>query len=253
MDEQALRTLLDNVASGHLASGAALSELRAHLRQRPFEDLGFARVDHHRALRQGAPEVILAQGKTADQVAAIANAVARESPNLLITRAGEAAAAAVRAVLPAAVYHPSARVLALQREPPLQGTGTVLVVCAGTSDLPVADEAALTAEMFGGPVARLSDCGVSGLHRLLADLPALQSARAVIVVAGMDGALPSVVGGLVAAPVIAVPTSIGYGAHLGGLAALLTMLNSCAANVVTVNIDNGFGAGFVAAAINRTR
>lgn len=193
----------------------------------------------------------MAQGKTPNQVASIATAIARQSANLLITRADAATAEAVTAVLPAIEYDLSARALLLRREPPARGAGTVLVVSAGTSDLPVAEEAALTADLFGGPVERLIDCGVSGLHRLLADLDRLQAARVVIVVAGMDGALPSVVGGLVSAPVIAVPTSVGYGASLGGIAALLSMLNSCAANVTTVNIDNGFGAGFVAAAINR--
>lgn len=221
------------------------------LRQWPFEDLGFARVDHHRGVRQGAAEVILAQGKTREQVVAIARAVAREAPNLLITRADRATADAVREALPEASYNETARTIAVQRAAAARGSGTVLVVSAGTSDLPVAEEAAITAEMFGGPVERLCDCGVAGLHRLLAEVERLQRARVVIVVAGMDGALPSVVGGLVAAPVIAVPTSVGYGASLGGIAAMLTMLNSCAANVVTVNIDNGFGAGFVAAAINR--
>ncbi|MGH9477227.1 MAG: nickel pincer cofactor biosynthesis protein LarB [Terriglobales bacterium] len=253
MDEQTLRTLLHNVAAGVLTPEAGTVEVAALLRRAPFEDLGFARVDHHRRLRQGVPEVILAQGKTPGEVAAIAAAVAREAPNLLITRADGATAEGVRAVLPEIVYDSRARTLVLRREATARGEGTVAVVSAGTSDFPVAEEAALTAEMFGGPVERLSDCGVAGLHRLLAEIERLQAARVIIVVAGMDGALPSVVGGLVAAPVIAVPTSVGYGASMGGIAALLTMLNSCAANVTVVNIDNGFGAGFVAAAINRRR
>ncbi|MGH9468364.1 MAG: nickel pincer cofactor biosynthesis protein LarB [Terriglobales bacterium] len=235
------------MAKQEVTPAAAAQELRRW----PFEDLGFARVDHHRGVRQGAAEVILAQGKTREQVVAIARAVAREAPNLLITRADRATADAVREALPEASYNETARTIAVQRAAAARGSGTVLVVSAGTSDLPVAEEAAITAEMFGGPVERLCDCGVAGLHRLLAEVERLQRARVVIVVAGMDGALPSVVGGLVAAPVIAVPTSVGYGASLGGIAAMLTMLNSCAANVVTVNIDNGFGAGFVAAAINR--
>lgn len=247
MDPKTLRGLLDQVARQELSPDAAFAQLR----QWPFEDLGFARVDHHRSARQGAPEVVMAQGKTPEQVAAIAAALARQSPNLLVTRADATAAQAVQAVLPDAEYHVLARVLTLRRADPARGAGTILVVSAGTSDLPVAEEAFLAADLLGGPVDRLVDCGVSGLHRLLADLPKLQSARVVIVVAGMDGALPSVVGGLVSAPVIAVPTSVGYGASFKGLAAMLTMLNSCAANVVTVNIDNGFGAGFVAAAINR--
>ncbi len=247
MDEQELTSLLEEVAAGRLAPAGAV----ARLRRMPFEDLGFARVDHHRPLRQGTAEVIFGQGKTPHQIAAIAAAVARESQNLLITRAGEEAAEAVQAELPAAEYHPLARALTLRRQPPPRGRGAVLVVSAGTSDVPVAEEAALTAEMFGGPVERLYDCGVAGLHRLLAEVGRLQQARAIVVAAGMEGALPSVVAGLVAAPVIAVPTSIGYGASFGGLAALLGMLNSCAANVSVVNIDNGFGAGFVAAAVNR--
>jgi hypothetical protein len=251
VQEAELRELLERVAAGELAPAAAVTAWMAKERKAPFEDLGFARVDHHRRLRQGAPEVILAQGKTCEQVAAIAAAVARESPNLLVTRADAAAAAAVQKVLPEAGYHAGARVVTLRRKPPVTGRGRVLVVAAGTSDLPVAEEAAITAEMFGGPVDRLYDCGVAGLHRLLAEIETLQRAQVVIVAAGMEGALPSVVGGLVSSPVIAVPTSVGYGASFGGLAALLGMLNSCSANVVTVNIDNGFGAGFVAASINR--
>lgn len=247
MDPKTLRGLLHQVARQELTPEGAFAQLR----QWPFEDLGFARVDHHRSARQGAPEVVMAQGKTPEQVAAIAAALARQSPNLLVTRADTAAAQAVQAVLPEAEYHDLARMLTLRRADPARGEGTILVVSAGTSDLPIAEEAFLTADLLGGPVERLVDCGVSGLHRLLADLPKLQSARVVIVVAGMDGALPSVVGGLVSAPVIAVPTSVGYGTSFNGLAAMLTMLNSCAANVVTVNIDNGFGAGFVAAAVNR--
>lgn len=245
--EIALGELLRQVASGTVEPEAALEKLRAL----PFEDLGFARVDHHRHLRQGAAEVILGRGKTPEQAAAIAVALARRSPNLLITRADRAMFDAVRVALPGAAYHAAAGLIVLEREAPPTGRGTILVVSAGTSDAPVAEEAALTAGLLGGPVERLQDCGVAGLHRLLAEVERLQRARVVIVVAGMDGALPSVVAGLVAAPVIAVPTSIGYGASFGGVAALLTMLNACAPNVTVVNIDNGFGAGFVAAAINR--
>ncbi|MGN6593780.1 MAG: nickel pincer cofactor biosynthesis protein LarB [Terriglobales bacterium] len=251
MTEAELRALMEEVAAGAVTPHAAAAAWAARERRQPFEDLGFARVDHHRRLRQGTPEVILAQGKTAAQVAAIAAAIARQSPNLLITRADAEAAAAVRQELPEIEYLPAARALTLRREPAVEGRGVVLVVAAGTSDLPVAEEAAVAAEMFGGPVERLYDCGVAGLHRLLAEMETLQRAKVLIVAAGMEGALPSVVGGLVAAPVIAVPTSVGYGASFGGLAALLGMLNSCSSNVVTVNIDNGFGAGFVAAAINR--
>lgn len=251
VDESSLRSLIEQVAAGAVAPAAACAELSAQLRQAPFEDLGFARVDHHRGLRQGAAEVIFGRGKTPEQVAAIAVAIAARAANLLVTRADAAMAAAVAAALPQSVYHPVAGAITLVRQPPVRGAGTVLVISAGTSDLPVAAEAALTADLFGGPVETLYDCGVSGLHRLLAELERLQRARVLVVAAGMEGALPSVVGGLVAAPVIAVPTSIGYGASFGGLAALLGMLNSCASNVSVVNIDNGFGAGFVAASINR--
>ncbi|MGH9415603.1 MAG: nickel pincer cofactor biosynthesis protein LarB [Terriglobales bacterium] len=245
--ENSLGELLRQVATGTVEPEAALEQLRGL----PFEDLGFARVDHHRQLRQGAAEVILGRGKTPQQVVAIAVALARHSPNLLITRADRAMAEAVQAALPGAAYHEIASLIVLEREAPPVGRGTILVVAAGTSDLAVAEEAALTASLLGGPVERLHDCGVAGLHRLLADLDRLQRAQVVIVAAGMDGALPSVVAGLVGAPVIAVPTSVGYGASFGGVAALLTMLNACAPNVTVVNIDNGFGAGFVAAAINR--
>jgi len=251
VDSEEIRALLAGVADGAVSPEAAGDRLIARLRRQPFEDLGFARVDHHRRLRQGAAEVVLGQGKTPAQVAAIAQALARESPNLLVTRAAPEAAAAVQAVLPEVVYHPDSRVLTLRRADPPRGTGTVMVVAAGTSDRPVAEEAALTADLLGGPVESLHDCGVAGLHRLLAEVERLQRARVLIVVAGMEGALPSVVAGLVSAPVLAVPTSVGYGANFGGLSALLGMLNSCAANVAVVNIDNGFGAGFLAAAINR--
>ena len=245
MDESSLTRLLERVAAGALAPHAAADELRG------FEHLGFARVDHARALRQGATEVILGQGKTPHQVAAIALALAARAPNVLITRATEDIYQAVLAALPGAVWHASCRAITLRREPPPAGKGIVLVISAGTSDIPVADEAALTVDMLGGPVETLYDCGVAGLHRLLAERERLRAARVVIVAAGMEGALPSVVGGLVDAPVIAVPTSVGYGASFGGLTALLGMLNSCASNVSVVNIDNGFGAGFVAATINR--
>lgn len=247
MNETTLRELLAQVAAGTVTPEAGVERLR----RLPFEDLGFARVDHHRPIRQGAAEVILGQGKTPHQVAAIAAAVARHSPNLMVTRADRAMYEAVRAELPEAKHHAQAGVISLQREPPIVGKGTVLVLSAGTSDLAVAEEAALTVEQFGGPVERIYDCGVAGLHRLLAETERLQRARVLVAVAGMEGALPSVVAGLVAAPVIAVPTSIGYGSSFGGLAALLGMLNACASNVAVVNIDNGFGAGFVAASINR--
>lgn len=216
----------------------------------PYEDIGFAKIDHHRALRDSLPEVILAQGKSPEQTAEIARRLAERSDRVLVTRASGEHFEAVRAVLPDAVYQEIARTITLDRRPEAKQPG-VSVLCAGTADLPVAEEAAVTAELMGSEVARLYDVGVAGLHRLLDHLPALRDARALVVVAGMEGALPSVVAGLVAVPVIAVPTSIGYGASFGGIAPLLAMLNSCAAGVSVVNIDNGFGAGYLAAVINR--
>ena len=220
------------------------------LRAAPFEDLGFARVDTHRAIRQGFPEVILGVGKTPAQIAAIAQRIVGAGQALLVTRATAEAFAAVLGVVPNAVYHNTARAITLQQGEIPRGHGTVLVACAGTSDLPVAEEAAITLEMMGNPIDRLYDVGVAGIHRLLREQSRLQIARVVIVVAGMEGALPSVVAGLIQAPVIAVPTSIGYGASFGGIAALLGMLNSCANGVAVVNIDNGFGAACMASAIN---
>jgi hypothetical protein len=227
-----------------------LDEALARLRRLPYEDIGFAEVDHHRALRRGFPEVILGQGKTSEQVVAIAERLAAQSDRLLITRVDADAYRAVKERLPDACYHADARTITLDRsrEPSWPG---VAVLCAGTSDLPVAEEAAVTAELMGSQVDRSYDVGVAGIHRLLDKWEGLRSARALVVVAGMEGALPSVVAGLVAAPVIAVPTSVGYGASFGGLAPLLAMLNSCAAGVAVVNIDNGFGAGYLAAVINR--
>jgi len=247
VEERQLREVLAAVQAGTLAPDAALERLR----RLPFEDLGFARVDHHRRLRQGAAEVILGQGKTPLEVQAIARSLAAAGGNLLVTRSTPDQFAAVQAVLPEVRWHERPRAITLEREAPPPGRGTVLVVSAGTSDGAVAAEAALTARLLGGPVEQIEDCGVAGLHRLLAELERLQRARVLIVVAGMEGALASVVAGLVAAPAIAVPTSVGYGSSFGGLAALLGMLNSCAANVAAVNIDNGFGAGYLAAAINR--
>jgi len=225
---------------------AALSRLR-HL---PYENLGFAEVDHHRALRKGFPEVVLGEGKTTEQVVAIAERLAAQGDRLLITRVDADCYRAVKERLPDAVYHPSARAVTLDRGGERRRPG-VAVLCAGTSDLPVAEEAAVTAELMGSAVDRMYDVGVAGIHRLLDKLERIQGAKALVVVAGMEGALPSVVAGLVAAPVIAVPTSVGYGASFRGLAPLLAMLNSCAAGVSVVNIDNGFGAGYVAAVINR--
>ncbi len=239
MEVERLRALLEAVAQGRLSVDDALSALR----DLPYQNLEFARIDHHRPLRKGFPEVIFCQGKTPEQVAAIAVRLA-ERGRVLATRATEAHFEAVRARLPEAVYHPQARSITVGELPsaPEQPYGVVL--SAGTADIPVAEEAALTARMMGVRVETRYDVGVAGLHRLLEHLPLLQGARAVVVVAGMEGALPSVVGGLVRCPVIAVPTSVGYGAHFGGLAPLLTMLNSCAPGVVVVNIDNGFGAGY---------
>jgi hypothetical protein len=245
-----LETLLADVAAGRITPPAALQRLR-HL---PFEDLSFARVDHHRALRQGHPEVVFCEGKTPEQVLAICERLEAASGSFLGTRASETVATRLTARFPRMVWNQLARTVHLASlEQPQRAplTGPILVISAGTSDLPVAEEAAVVAEAFGHPVERLVDVGVAGLHRLLAATEQMQRARAVIVVAGMEGALPSVVGGMISVPVIAVPTSIGYGASFGGLAALLGMLNSCAAGVTVVNIDNGFGAAAAASRICR--
>jgi NCAIR mutase (PurE)-related protein len=245
-----LETLLADVAAGRLTPDAALERLR-HL---PFEDLPFARIDHHRSLRQGHPEVVFCEGKSPDQVVAICERLAAMSGSFLGTRCSEAHAAAVRGAFPRAVWTPLARTVHLQPEGADEArldTGNILIVSAGTSDLPVAEEAAVVAEVFGHRVERLTDVGVAGIHRLFAASERLKQADVVIVVAGMEGALPSVIGGLVAVPVIAVPTSVGYGASFGGLSALLGMLNSCAAGVTVVNIDNGFGAAAAASRICR--
>jgi pyridinium-3,5-biscarboxylic acid mononucleotide synthase len=245
-----LRELLDQVESGTLPAADAEQRLLEYLRALPYEDLGFARVDHHRTLRQGFPEVILGTGKTPAHIATIAGRIVARGHSLLVTRTDEAAYAAVRAEVPDAVHHPTARAITLQQKDILPGKGTVLVVAAGTADLPVAEEAVVTAELMGNPVERLYDVGVAGLHRLLDAHDRLTAARVIIVAAGMEGALPSVIGGLVRVPIIAVPTSVGYGASFGGIAALLGMLNSCAGGVSVVNIDNGFGAATIASLIN---
>src|SRR5512142_269644 len=247
MNAAALRQLLQEVRKGTVAPDEALERLR-HL---PFEDLGFAKVDHHRAVRAGQTEVILSLGKTPAQVAQIFARVARHGGNVLATRATEQHFAAVRRKLPKAEYRGEARAILLRQDATRFGKGTIAVGSAGTSDIPVAEEALVTAEAMGNEVEHFYDVGVAGIHRLLANREALMRARVVIVVAGMEGALPSVVGGLLRVPVIAVPTSVGYGAAFQGLAALLGMLNSCASNVTVVNIDNGFGAGYVASIINR--
>jgi NCAIR mutase (PurE)-related protein len=239
--------LLRSVADGSLDAAAALDRIALE----PTESLPFATIDHNRAIRQGYPEVVLAQGKTTEQVVAIAERIAERSDGFLVTRADDAARVALARRFPHSQTNDLGRTVYLApSEPPATGRGTILVVTAGTGDLPVAEEAAVTASAFGNRVERLTDVGVAGIHRLLAKGHLLSEASVVIVVAGMDGALPSVVGGLVRVPVIAVPTSVGYGASFGGLAALLTMLNSCAAGVTVVNIDNGFGAAAAASRIN---
>jgi hypothetical protein len=250
MNPVQLRGLLDQVARGELKAETAQEHVLEMLRSQPYVDLGFARVDHHRSVRQGFPEVILGLGKTPAQIGAIAAEVVGRGSTLLVTRATEAAYAAVRAEVPGATYYPDAAIITFRQQDVAPGKGTIVVAAAGTSDLPVAEEAARTAELMGNDVARLYDVGIAGLHRILDERPRLSAARAIIVVAGMEGALPSVVAGLVSVPVIAVPTSIGYGASFGGIAALLGMLNSCASGVSVVNIDNGFGAANIASLIN---
>jgi NCAIR mutase (PurE)-related protein len=246
MNRLQIESLLKDVSEGRTGVGDALERLK----DLPFEDLGFAKVDHHRALRTGMPEVIFSAGKTTAQVAAIFERMAKARGNVLATRASREAFEAVAAVEPAAIYHEAARAITLAQAPVTPGKGTVAVVCAGTSDLPVAEEAAVTARLMGNAVEVIADVGVAGIHRLLTQKESLQTARVLIVCAGMEGALPTVVAGLVNAPVIAVPTSIGYGASFGGVAALLGMLNTCAPNVSVVNIDNGFGAACIASLIN---
>ena len=245
-----LHDLLEQVASGAVDVATARERLTDALRARPFEDLGFARVDHHRAIRQGFPEVVLGLGKTPAQIAAIAKEIAGRGSTLLVTRASDAAYAAVRDVVPAATYYADAAVIALRQGDVDPGKGTIVIAAAGTSDMYVAEEAARTAELMGNEVQRIYDVGVAGLHRLLGERERLNAARVIVVVAGMEGALPSVIAGLVSVPVIAVPTSVGYGASFGGIAALLGMLNSCASGVTVVNIDNGFGAAYQASMIN---
>jgi NCAIR mutase (PurE)-related protein len=250
MNQLELLKILESVKAGELAPAKAIERLK-HL---PFEDLGFAKVDHHRALRQGFAEVIFGKGKTPQQVAEIVKAMLRQKDsrqNVLITRADAKIFTAVKKLHRAAKFHPLSGVITIERGTTITGKGTILLVSAGTSDMPVAEEALLTARMMGNRTEHLYDVGVAGIHRLLEHREKLTQARVIICVAGMEGALPSVVGGLVAAPVIAVPTSVGYGASFGGVAALLGMLNSCASNVTVVNIDNGFGAACVASCINR--
>jgi pyridinium-3,5-biscarboxylic acid mononucleotide synthase len=247
LNPDSIRKLFEQVRRGTMTPDEAVNRLR-HL---PFEDLGFAKVDHHRALRAGMPEVIFGEGKTPAQLAGIFARLAKHAGNILATRADEKQFAAVKKKVGAVEYRVLARAIVLHRDSKTYGKGKIAVVSAGTSDIPVAEEAVVTAEIMGNEVEHFYDVGVAGIHRLLANREALTKARVIIVCAGMEGALPSVVGGLVGVPVIAVPTSVGYGASFKGVTALLGMLNSCASNVSVVNIDNGFGAGYVASLINR--
>jgi len=244
-----LLAILERVRDGRTDATLAYDQLLAALREQPFEDLGFAKVDHHRSIRQGFAEVVLGLGKSPLQIATIAAQIVGRGHPLLVTRADDAAWQAVHELVAEAEYHETARAITVTREVP-PGRGTIVICSAGTSDIPVAEEAAVTAELMGNTVERLYDVGIAGIHRVLAHRARLESARVIIVVAGMEGALPSVVAGMVSVPVIGVPTSVGYGASFGGVAALLGMLNSCANGVSVVNIDNGYGAGCIASMIN---
>ena len=244
-----LSGILKKVKSGDLSVKQALKELSIL----PYEDLSFAKVDHHRRLRTGFPEVVFGQGKTVDQILAIVQRLISHSDKVLVTRASLEAFKAVNQHIADAIYNPISKTIVINRQLKKSLSPGITLVAGGTADMPVAEEAAATAELMGNQIERVFDVGVAGLHRLLDKLPVLRRANVIIVVAGMEGALPSVVGGLVSAPVIAVPTSIGYGASFGGIAALLTMLNSCAPGIAVVNIDNGFGAGYMAGLINRQK
>jgi NCAIR mutase (PurE)-related protein len=248
MNEEKLRKILQALQDGKADVESVLKSLRSL----PYEDLGFARVDHHRSLRRGFPEVIFGEGKSVDQIIQIMKAMLAQESDVLVTRIDGDRAKAVQRKIKRAVYDEVSRTLTVRkRKVSDKGKGLVLVLAAGTSDIPVAEEAAITAEMVGSRVERLFDVGVAGLHRLLSHFKKMQEARVLVVVAGMEGALPSVVGGMVSKPIIAVPTSVGYGVSFEGLAALMTMLNSCAPGIAVVNIDNGFGAGYLAALINQ--
>jgi len=248
MNIEDIKSILDAVSSGNVTADAAAEQIK----NLSFEDVGYAKIDHGRSTRQGFPEVVFGQGKTREQIVGIFEKLIARSPNVLITRTTADVYGDIRNVLADAEWHESANLIRVIRDKTELGEGEIAVVTAGTSDIPVAEEAALTAEAMGNRVTRIWDAGVAGIHRIISQREILQNARVVIVAAGMEGALPSVVGGLVAVPVIGVPTSIGYGASFGGIAALLGMLNSCSSNVTVVNIDNGFGAGFVASLINRS-
>jgi pyridinium-3,5-biscarboxylic acid mononucleotide synthase len=242
---------IEEVLRLHTSGDLTSPEAAARIKNLSYEDIGYARIDHARSDRQGFPEVIFGQGKTPGQIAGIFEKLIERSPNVLITRTTAEVFGQIRNIHTEAEWHESARMIRLFRDKTELGIGEISVATAGTSDIPVAEEAALTAEAMGNKVQRIWDAGVAGIHRILGERERLQNSRVVIVVAGMEGALPSVIGGLVAVPVIGVPTSVGYGASFGGIAALLGMLNSCASNVTVVNIDNGFGAGFAASLINR--
>jgi NCAIR mutase (PurE)-related protein len=244
-----LRALLDAVRDRRVDPDLAHRQLLGAMREQPFEDIGFARVDHHRSIRQGFPEVVLGLGKSPEQIAAIAARIVERGHPLLVTRADRAVWEHLRHAIPEAAYHDDARAITVRRDLP-RGKGRIVIATAGTSDVPVAEEAAVTADLMGNDVDRVYDIGVAGLHRMLSARDQLTTARVIVVVAGMEGALPSVIAGMVDVPVIAVPTSTGYGASFGGIAALLGMLNSCANGVSVVNIDNGFGAGCIASMIN---
>ncbi|MCX7974964.1 MAG: nickel pincer cofactor biosynthesis protein LarB [Candidatus Aminicenantes bacterium] len=241
-----LETLIKKVAKGEISPEQALRELEGF----PFDDLGFARIDHHRLWRKGFPEIIFGQNKTSDQIIKIAQSILKAGGNLIITRINQEAYQKIKNKIKNLTYNPQARIAYCQQDEPERGKGKIAIISAGTSDIPVAEEAALTCELLGNEVDRIYDVGVAGLHRLISEMEKIRQARVIIVVAGMEGALPSVVAGLVKAPIIAVPTSIGYGASFNGLAALLAMLNSCPGGVAVVNIDNGFGAATVASLIN---
>jgi len=247
MDQSYLQNILNQVAEGNLDPQAAMDQLK----ELPFQDLGFANIDQHRNLRTGHPETIYCEGKTPEQVAAIIQIMKEKNSNILGTRASQEVYEKVKEVAPEAIYHPLARIFVVKKKEALLSEKMIAVITAGTADIPVAEEAAVTAETMGNQVDRIFDVGVAGIHRLFARLDRIRAANVIIVVAGMEGALASVVGGLVDKPVIAVPTSIGYGASFGGVSALLTMLNSCASGVAVVNIDNGFGAGYLASNINQ--
>ncbi len=248
MNVDHLRKLLGRIEQGKLPVEKALQELKTL----PYEEIDCATIDHHRPLRQGAPETIFGAGKTAAQVISIMRKMASKKNNILVTRLDRQKVPSIKRAFPRARYYPQSRVLTLLTHPiKIQGRGTILVVCAGTSDIPVAEEAILTAQMMGNRVEHMYDVGVAGIHRLMGQRERLAAAHVLIVIAGMEGALPSVVSGLVDRPVIAVPTSVGYGSHFGGITALLAMLNSCASGVTVVNIDNGYGAAFAASLINR--